>query len=175
MEVSVMPHSLQRQWVVAMALGILLAPAIAPATAGAAGEVSVVLTAQRVTLVDGRETKSPADEARPGDVIEYRAEYVNGGDAPVQKLAATLPVPSGMEYLPRSAWPQVLFASLDGRTFEPVPLKRRVRLEDGREVMREVPPAEYRYLRWSLGTLDVRQKRAVTARVQVSPLQIAAR
>lgn len=167
--------SLQRRLVAALLLVATVTLASVPAIAHASGDVSVVLTAHRITTVDGKETKSPADEARPGDVIEYRAEYRNAGGAPVRQLAATLPVPNGMEYLPRSASPQVMFASLDGRTFEPVPLKRRVRLEDGREVVRDVPPAEYRYLRWSLGSLDVKQSRAVSARVQVSPLQIAAR
>jgi uncharacterized repeat protein (TIGR01451 family) len=170
MEVSVMHASLQRRLVAGLVLGVLLAPAIARAS----GDVSVVLTAQRVSVVDGKESKSPAEQARPGDVIEYRAEYKNGGAAPVKQLAATLPVPNGMEYLPRTAAPQTLHASLDGKTFEPVPLKRRVRLADGREVMRDVPPSEYRFLRWSLGTLGARQTRAVAARVRVSPLQIAA-
>jgi uncharacterized repeat protein (TIGR01451 family) len=170
MEVSVMHSSLQRRIVAGLVLGVLLAPEIVRAS----GDVSVVLTAQRVSVVDGKETKSAAEQARPGDVIEYRAEYKNDGAAPVKQLAATLPVPNGMEYLPRTAAPQALRASLDGKTYEPVPLKRRVRLADGREVLRDVPPSEYRFLRWSLGTLGARQTRAVAARVRVSPLQIAA-
>lgn len=170
MEVSVTQPTLQRRLVAALALGVLLTPAFARAS----GDVSVILTARRITVVDGKETKSPAEQARPGDVIEYRAEYRNDGAAPVKQLAATLPVPNGMEYLPRTAAPQTLLASLDGAKFEPVPLKRRVRLADGREVTREVPPSEYRYLRWTLGTLGQRQSREVTARVRVSPLQMAA-
>ena len=170
MEVSVKHPSLQRRLAAAMVLGVLLAPAMARAT----GDVSVRLTAQRVSVVDGKETKSAAEQARPGDVIEYRAEYKNDGSAPVKQLAATLPVPNGMEYLPRTAAPQALHASFDGKTFAPVPLKRRFRLADGREVLRDVPPSEYRYLRWSLGTLGAKQTRAVAARVRVSPLQIAA-
>lgn len=162
--------TLQRALVAAMTLGVLLTPAVVRA----AGDVSVVLTARRITVVDGKETKSPAEQARPGDVIEYRAEYRNDSASPVRQLAATLPVPNGMEYLPRTAAPQTLLASLDGTKFEPVPLKRRMRLADGREVTREVPAAEYRYLRWPLGTLGQRQSREVAARVRVSPLQIAA-
>lgn len=165
-----MHSTLQRRLVAGLVLGVLLAPAIARAS----GDVSVVLTAQRVSVVDGKETKSPAEQARPGDVIEYRAEYKNDGAAPVKQLAATLPVPNGMEYLPRTAAPQTLHASLDGTKFEAVPLKRRVRLADGREVLRDVPASEYRFLRWSLGTLGARQTRAVAARVRVSPIQLAA-
>lgn len=165
-----MHRFLQRRLVAALAFGVLLAPAFAHA----AGDVSVALTAQRVTVVDGKETRQSAEQARPGDVIEYRAEYRNTGDAAVKQLAATLPIPNGMAYLPSTAAPQSLQASLDGKTFENVPLKRRVKLPNGREVVREVPTSEYRYLRWALGTLDVGQSRTVAARVQVSPLQIAA-
>ena len=159
----------QARLVVALALGVLLAPAITRAS----GDVSVVLTAQRVTALGGKEVFGPAEQAHPGDVIEYRAEYRNGGAQPVKQLAATLPVPKGMEYLPRTAAPQSLQASLDGKTFESVPLRRRVRLADGREVVREVPASEYRFLRWTLGTLPSRQAKTVTARVRVSPLSLA--
>ena len=160
----------QRRLAVTVALGVLLAPAIAHA----AGDVSIVLTAHRVTVVDGKEVLGPAEQAHPGDVIEYRAEYKNEGAQPVKQLAATLPIPKGTEYLSKTALPQQLLASLDGHNYAPVPLRRRERLADGREVLREVPLSEYRSLRWTLGTLDARRSRAVTARVRVSPLQIAA-
>ena len=65
-------------------------------------------------------------------------------------------------------------ASLDGRSFAPVPLMRKERTADGREVVREVPPSEYRALRWSIGTLAAKESRAVAARARVSPLQVAA-
>ena len=84
--------------------------------------VSIVLTANRVTVVDGKEVLGPAEQAHPGDVIEYRAEYKNAGTQPVQQLAATLPIPRGTEYLSKTALPQQLFASLDGRNFAPAPL-----------------------------------------------------
>ena len=160
----------QLRLVVAVALGVLTAPAIVHA----AGDVSVVLTARRVAVVDGKETLTPADQASPGDVIEYRAEYRNAGANAVKQLAATLPVPSGMEYLPQAGGVRAQLASLDGRTFEAIPLKRKVRLTNGREVVREVPLSEYRYLRWTLGTLASRQSRTVSARVRVTPLPMAA-
>jgi uncharacterized repeat protein (TIGR01451 family) len=166
-----MLRSSQRRVAVAIAFGALL---LAPALARAGGDVSVVLTAQRVTLVNGKEALVSAERTRPGDVIEYRAEYRNAGSRPVKELAATLPVPRGMEFLPRTAAPEPILASLDGKTFEPVPLQRRVRLANGREVTRDVPAAEYRFLRWSLGTLGARETRTVAARVRVSPLEIAA-
>lgn len=164
-----MRRSSQRLLIV-FAAGILLAPALVHA----ADDVSVVLTARKVTVTDGKEAMAPADQARPGDVIEYRAAYRNTSTHPVRQLAATLPVPKGMEFLALSAAPQALMASLDGRQFEPVPLKRRVKLASGREVLREVPPSEYRWLRWSLGTIGPREARTVSARMRVTPLQVAA-
>jgi uncharacterized repeat protein (TIGR01451 family) len=153
-----------------IAVGVLLAPTLARA----ASDITVVLTAQRVTVVNGKEALGSAVQARPGDVIEYRAEYRNTGEHSVKQLAATLPVPNGMEYLPRTAMPNVLFASTDGKNFAPVPLLRRVKLANGREVVREVAPADYRYLRWTIGTLATRESRTVAARVRVSPLALAA-
>ena len=154
-----------------LALAVAFGVVFAPAVVHAAGDVSVVLTAQRVAVVDGKEILSPADQANPGDVIEYRAEYRNSGAGAVKQLAATLPVPNGMEYLPRTGGPEL--ASLDGKHFEAVPLTRRVKLPDGREVVREVPANEYRWLRWSLGTLAPHQSRSVIARVRVNPLSLA--
>jgi len=62
----------------------------------------------------------------------------------------------------------------DGHTFESIPLMRKVKLDDGREVMREVPAAEYRFLRWSLGTLGAHGQQSVRARVRVSTGPVSA-
>jgi len=154
-----------------LAAVIALGVGFAPAIVRAAGDVSVVLTAQRVAVVNGKETLSPADQASPGDVIEYRAEYKNAGANAVKQLAATLPVPNGMAYVAGTGAPQL--ASLDGKKFEAVPLQRRMKLADGREVLRDVPANEYRALRWTLGTLAPNGSRAVTARVRVNPISMA--
>lgn len=153
-----------------VAIAIVAVAAFAPALAFADGDVRVALTSQRVTLVDGKEVLVSADRARPGDVIEYRAVYRNDGPTAVRELDATLPVPNGLEYLPKTAAPAVVLASTDGRTFAPIPLVRRTRTADGREVVREVPLSEYRALRWSLGTLAAKESRTVRARVRVAPL-----
>jgi uncharacterized repeat protein (TIGR01451 family) len=140
----------------------------------AQNDVTVALTAQRVMTVQGKEAFAPADQARPGEVIEYRATYTNTSNSPVRELLATLPVPAGLEYLPQTAQPTRLTASVDGRSFEPVPLKRKVRLADGRVETRLVPAAEYRYLRWSIGSLAAMSSRAVSARMRVAPLESVA-
>jgi uncharacterized repeat protein (TIGR01451 family) len=149
--------------------------ALVAAPALAEGDVQVALVAQRVTAQPGKgEILGPADQAKPGDVIEYRATYRNEGQGAVRQLEATLPVPPGTEYLPRTAKPAAVTASLDGKTFESLPLKRTVRLPDGREVQREVPVSEYRWLRWTIGSLAARSAETVRARVRVTPVAAAA-
>jgi len=135
----------------------------------AEGDVSVSLTANRVTMSQGKEAYTPA--ARPGEVIEYRATYNNAGAHAVKDFAATLPVPQGLEYLPRTAQPAKLLASLDGKNYASVPLTRRVKTADGRIVVREVPVSEYRFLRWPIGTLAAKSRTQVSARVRVAPLE----
>jgi len=139
----------------------------------AAGSVAVELTANRVTKAQGKEVLVPADEAKPGELIEYRARYRNDGASEAKGLMATLPIPRGTQYVAGSALPRRVEASLDGRTFAPVPLKRTVKTPDGRTVVQEVPVAEYRALRWPLGALPSRDQRTVSARVRVEPTPVA--
>jgi uncharacterized repeat protein (TIGR01451 family) len=158
--------SLRRTFVIATVAVAMSAPALALAD----GDVHVALTAQRVTLANGKEVLVSAEQARPGDVIEYRAIYKNDGRTAVRELDATLPVPNGLEYLPKTAAPAMVLASTDGRTFAPVPLVRKTRTADGREEVREVPLSEYRALRWSIGALAAKESRTVRARMRVAPL-----
>jgi len=139
----------------------------------AAGSVAVELTAQRVTKDQGKEVLVPAAEAKPGELIEYRALYRNDGASEAKGLMATLPIPRGTQYVPGSALPRRVEASLDGHTFAAVPLKRTVKTPDGRTVVQEVPVAEYRALRWPLGALPSRDQRTVSARVRVETTTVA--
>jgi uncharacterized repeat protein (TIGR01451 family) len=148
---------------------------LASVFAFAGSSVTIALTADRLVETQGHgESREPAEKAKPGDVIEYRATYRNQSDSGVKKLDATLPIPAGTEYLAKSAVPAANQASLDGHTFESIPLMRKVKLDDGREVMREVPAAEYRFLRWSLGTLGAHGQQSVRARVRVSTGPVSA-
>ena len=159
------------------AAGSVAPPAHAAASSPAkpaAGSVAVELTAQRVTKAQGKEVLAPADEARPGELIEYRALYRNDGAGEARGLMATLPIPRGTQYVAGSALPRRVEASLDGRTFAAVPLKRTEKTPDGRTIVQEVPVAEYRALRWPLGALPSRDQRTVSARVRVEPVPVAA-
>jgi uncharacterized repeat protein (TIGR01451 family) len=161
---------------IAAAPGISFRPAFAATTSlakPAAGTVAVELTANRVTKAQGKEVLVPAEQAKPGELIEYRALYRNDGASEAKGLLATLPIPRGTQYVAGSALPRGVQASLDGRAFAAVPLKRTVRLPDGRTVVQDVPVAEYRVLRWPLGALPARDKRTVSARVRVEPTAVA--
>lgn len=150
----------------------------APSFAQDTGDVVSILTVSRVvTGQDGKEARAPAATAKPGDVLEYVAEYRNTGKAPAKKLEATLPIPAGTDYVPDSASPAGASASLDGTKFEPVPLKRKVKQPDNKVVEQLVPYVEYRFIRWppqDLGTgkslkYSARAKMTVDAPPAASP------
>lgn len=134
------------------------------------GDISAELTAYTVQVKeDGTEELRVAKRVKPGDLVEYRTEYRNRGKDRVTNLVATLPVPQGMSYLPKTAAPAVVTASLDGERFAPVPLMRWVRLSNGTRVQRQVPYHEYRFLRWHLDTLAAGGQAVIQARMSVNP------
>ena len=166
-------HSVVRRasWAALITCSTLLATA-----AFAQDGLQVSLTARRVTTdAKGRETLADAEKAKPGDVLEYRATYHNAGAGAAREVVATLPIPAGTELVAKTVRPAAILASLDGVTFAAPPLKRRERLADGREVEREVPAAEYRWLRWSLGSIAAGGSQSVRARVRVTDEAVAAR
>lgn len=131
--------------------------------------LNIKLTVHKVVIVDGREQQVPADAAKPGDLLEYRAEYRNTGKTPTAQVKAVVPVPAqGLEYLPGSASPPAVNASVDGRRFAPAPLTRAVTLPDGRREIRPVPAVEYRYLQWHLDELAPGARAVVKARMKVT-------
>ena len=135
----------------------------------AAEPLSVMLEAHKVILAaGGKERLVTAADARPGDVLQYRATYTNVSKKPLRAVMATLPVPaSGVEYLLDSATPSGAEASINGAQFAPAPLQRQVKLPDGKQEQRPIPAAEYRFLRWPLGDLPAGASKTVSARVRI--------
>lgn len=156
-----------RKFLVALAVLAAAFTAAGPALAQKAGApLETRLVARKVVKAEGGERLVEATDARPGDVIEYEATYRNTGSGAITGLLATIPVPPQTEYLPGTARPAGAKASLDGRDFADIPLKRTVQRE-GRRVEEQVPSREYRYLRWSAGVLAGGQTAAFSARVKV--------
>jgi len=129
----------------------------------------VNVTLQAFQVVGTKDVKLvPTTRANPGDTIEYQVTYRNTGATPAQQTKALLPVPEGgMAYLPDTASPAKVEASLDGKTFAPAPLKREV-VREGKKVTEAVPAAEYRFLRWDLGDLSPGQAVTVKSRMRLN-------
>ncbi len=146
---------------------------VVSANAGLVNTLSVQLVGQ---AGDGKERLEPTQSAKPGDVLEYTATYQNKGSGAIKSLEATLPVPPGTEYVPGpSTQPIAVRASLDGVSYAPVPLKRRVKLADGKTVEKLVPAVEYRYLRWMPKDLSAGRDARFIARVKVIDDDVSAR
>ncbi len=152
---------------IAIMLGGLAAPSFAQLDTAAVQKktVAVVLTQAKVVKdAQGKEQLVAADSVKPGDVLEYRATYTNHTGKSVTGLVANLPIPEGLEYLPKTAKPGatlVKVATKDG-AFAAEPLARNV---NGKS--EPVPYNEYRSLRWTLGQLPANGVTAVTARAKV--------
>lgn len=141
-----------------------------PATLAAQdnGNLRISFTAQRVIQsANGAEELSDSPVAAPGDVIRYTALFHNHGAQTLKRLAPTIPIPAGMVYTPTPALPAPAEASLDGNLFEPIPVRRERRLDDGRKVLVEVPFSSYRALRWKAGELAPGATFTAAARVRV--------
>lgn len=147
-----------------LALALFAAPGALAQKAGDALESR--LEARKVIVADGRESFVEAAAAKPGDVIEYVATYRNTGKGAISGLQATMPIPPQTEFIPGTARPAKARASLDGKAFADIPLKRQV-MRDGKQVEEQVPFREYRYLRWFAGDLGGEKTAAFTARVRV--------
>jgi uncharacterized repeat protein (TIGR01451 family) len=157
-----------------MQLALRLAAALAAALAlplafaqSADGPLESRLAARKVVVADGRENLVDATDAKPGDLIEYTATYRNKGKAAIRNLEATLPVPKDTEYVPGSARPAGARASTDGKSYAAIPLKRKVKRADGKEVDEPVPLRDYRALRWYASELGGEKTVSYSARVRV--------
>ena len=144
------------------------APAAAAATEKAA--LSPVLKLFKVVRsANGKESLVSASSIKPGDTVEYRVTYRNTSARTLTKVNAVLPIPAALTYIPNTARPGNAQASLDGRTYGAMPLKRRVRDENGAEKTVLVPFSQYRFLRWSLGNIGAGRTLQVSARARLAP------
>jgi len=138
------------------------------ASAWAQPNVQSELVAEKlVRAPSGQLSRSAADAVKPGDLVVYTATYRNTGKATAEKLAATIPIPAGTVLVESSSEPAGAQASTDGVRFAAMPLMRAVRQPDGTTRQEPVPLADYRFVRWDLGTLPAAGQRVVGLRVRV--------
>lgn len=153
-------------------LALNAAPGLAETAALPApkGDVESVLTQKKIVIGSNKkETVSDVKDVKPGELIEYRAAYTNKGKAAVTNFSATLPIPEATEYQRGTATPAMgVKATVGDGKFLPIPLKRKVKLPDGKEVEQDVPLAQYKALQWSFGELGAGKTVVISARVRVS-------
>lgn len=154
-------------------IGVLLQMSMAQAEGINKKDVEVSLQQFRVGQGGHSELLDSSARVQASDVIEYQVSYHNVSGRLVRKLNATMPIPREAEYVPNSGHPQNIKASLDGVTYESIPLRRVVVLDNGQREERDVPVSEYRSLRWTLGDLPVNHKTSVSARMRIVPLHSA--
>lgn len=125
--------------------------------------VSVELSAYQISINQkGEAIAKPVKQAKPNDIIEYRAVYTNNTAKTIKGLVATLPIPADTQFLAKSAPAQAL-ASTDGVNFAAMPLKRKA----GTQTV-NVPLQEYRALRWTIAELPAGKSATVTAQTRVN-------
>lgn len=129
--------------------------------------LKITLTRQKITTIDGRETTAPADFAKPGDILEDTATYANVSNAPLKITEATLPVPANTVLQIRSLKPAGATASLDGRSFETLPIRRKSATPGASPTETEVDAGAYRFVRWSPGEIGPGKAVAFSARFRV--------
>jgi len=168
LEVEAMSYLKLKKSLASMFLLVCCFIAVGTNLAFAKDNLSSTLTAYKVlSAPGGKEKLTPADKVKPGEVIEYQAVYRNEGKENLKNIQATIPIPAGTEYLPGTANPAAVYASLDGKKFELLPLKRKQTSADGKVTQVQVPYPEYRYLRWIVQQIDAGKDIALKVRVRI--------
>lgn len=131
-------------------------------------DVLVTMAVKKVVKGNvGKEMLQSADQAKPGDILQYTATYTNKTNKVWRDLEATIPIPGYTEYIPASSRPAGAKASLDGQSFQSIPLRRKVKQAEGMEITQVIPYGEYRALRWFVGKLAENQELKFSTRVKV--------
>ena len=100
----------------------------------------------------GEERLMPAEEAGPGDTIEYRLLYTNVSDRTLSGLVVNGPIPDNTRYVADTDNASVnadftVSAGADD-DFQAEPYVRLVTDENGNQQEEVVPPEDYSRLRW---------------------------
>lgn len=134
-----------------------------------AEDVKVNLEVHLVQVdTNGREVLRPANQASPGDILEYKVTCKNQGDSIARDVRATLPVPvKGLLFLEKQSEVKNIQASVDGNRFASLPLQKYITTPDGFIKTTVVDPIDYRFLRWNVGDLPAQGSKTVYARMRL--------
>ena len=127
-------------------------------------DVEVVLKQLKVVKHGDNEALEAAERIKPGEIVEYQTTYRNVSKHADGQLQATLPIPAETEYLPGSARPAAVQASVDGVNYAELPLRKKIKTAGGQLVEQDIRLSEYRSLRWTIGELEAGRKATVSAR-----------
>ncbi len=109
---------------------------------------------------DGGERLVETSEARPGQLLEYRATFSNVSTNALRGVTPEIPVPEGLVILPEAVVPEAQSASLDGVAFVPLPL-----VSGNGE---PVPAERIRSIRWAPVNLQPTDEITVSLRARVA-------
>lgn len=152
---------------VVLLMALCQAPQVsAQAVAKDNNPVQIQLQRKKVSVADGKETLAVADTAKPGELVEETATYGNKSKRTF-RVDATLPVPQFTEFVADSTRPASAKASVDGKIFSDMPLKRQIKQPNGVTVEQLIPLSEYKFLRWKGVELGPEKSFAVSARFRI--------
>lgn len=111
-----------------------------------------------------------AEEAQPGDLVEYRVVLSNASEANVTDAAAVGPVPASTFFLADSATQEATYLtefSVDGSDYAQNPVITIIN-DDGEEEEVVAAPEDYTSVRWTLSEpLEPQASHSFSYRVQV--------
>ncbi len=101
---------------------------------------------------DGSEDITAAEEAEPGQVMEFQIVFTNNGDSGVNGIQVVDPIPENTKFISDSHSSDVsaLFeVSIDGgETFETEPVRRIETQADGTQQEVTIAADQYTHVRW---------------------------
>lgn len=122
-------------------------------TAFAKGPVNGYVEAFIVSLNDdGSEKVRTADEAVPGEVMEFQITFTNDGNESVTGIQVVDSIPENTKFISDSHSSDVQAAfevSIDGGlSYESVPVRRVETQQDGTQIEVIIPAEQYTHVRW---------------------------
>lgn len=101
---------------------------------------------------DGSELVRTAEEAAPGEVMEFQIIFTNDGDESVSGIQVVDSIPENTRFISDSHSSDVeasFDVSIDGgQSYESVPVRRIETQQDGTQLEVVIPAEQYTHVRW---------------------------